>query len=98
MKTIINADDFGKTQSINSAICECFANGYITSTTLMVNMPFADEAVKLAKENGFWEKVGLHLNLTEGIPMNKKLASFELFCDQDGKFKGTYQSSLLPRF
>lgn len=98
MKIIINADDFGKTQSINKAICYCFEKGFITNTTLMVNMPFADEAVRLAKENGFWDKVGIHLNLTEGIPLNKELQNSKLFCDENGVFKGTYQELLLSRF
>lgn len=52
-KIIVNADDFGKTHTINLAIAECFNKGLITNTTIMVNMPFADEAVEIAKQEVF---------------------------------------------
>lgn len=97
MNIIINADDFGRTPEINEAICECFKRGYITNTTMMVNMPYADEAVKLAKENDFWDKVGLHLNLTEGTPFNKNLSKDKLFCDKNGEFTGFFDSSVKTR-
>lgn len=71
MKYIINADDFGKSKSVNDAIVQCFAEKLITNATIMVNMPCSDEAVNLAKENGFFEKIGLHLNITEGKPLTE---------------------------
>lgn len=74
-RVIINADDFGKSHDVNLAIVESFAKGWINQTTIMVNMPFADEAVKLALENGFFEKVGLHVVLTEGKPLNTETLS-----------------------
>ena len=46
-KLIINADDFGISSSVNRAIVYAFSNNMITNTTLMVNMPYADEAVEL---------------------------------------------------
>lgn len=79
---IINADDFGRTHEVNLAIVRCFQLGYIQRTTLMVNMPYADEAVKLAKDNNFADKVGLHINLGEGKPVNEEtIHSF--LCDND---------------
>lgn len=62
---IINADDFGKDEMTTLAIAESFKHGYINQTTLMVNMPWAEKAVEIAKREGFADKVGLHLNLTE---------------------------------
>lgn len=35
----------------------------------MVNMEGYDEALKLARQHGFAEKIGLHINLTEGKPL-----------------------------
>lgn len=64
-KIIINADDFGKDEMTTKAIAESFRKGYINQTTLMVNMPYADQAVAIARKEGFADKVGLHLNLTE---------------------------------
>lgn len=80
IKLIVNADDFGLNEGVNNAILQSFSLGYITNTTLMVNMPGTDDAVKRAKEYGVWEKVGLHINLFEGIPLNPNLCNFpELF-------------------
>ncbi len=82
-KLIINADDFGKTHSINEAIAECFSKGYISNTTIMVNMSYADEAVNIAKDEGFFDKVGLHVNLTEGISLSGRLMKDD-FNDMNG--------------
>ena len=70
MPLLVNADDFGKSAEINRAVAEAFERGYITHTTLMANMPAAEEAVDLARQKGFAERVGLHLNLTEGLPLS----------------------------
>lgn len=68
MKIIINADDFGLTKPINSAIIELAKLGVISSTTVMVNMPYAEEVIDLTSINNLG--IGLHLNLTEGRPMS----------------------------
>lgn len=66
---IINADDFGYSAEINEAIVECFKRGIINSTTIMINMPYFKEALILADKHGFKDKVGIHINLTEGKPL-----------------------------
>ena len=63
LKIIINADDFGMTRSINDAIIELAKKGRLSSTSVMVGMPFAEEACELEKLN---IGVGLHVNLTQG--------------------------------
>ena len=65
MKLILNADDFGLSPSINKGIVECFKEGIISSTTIMMNTPYTDEAIQLAKENNI-QNIGIHLNLTYG--------------------------------
>lgn len=93
MKLTINADDFGKDENATLAIAESFRRGFITQTTLMVNMPWADKAVELARREGFSEKVGLHLNLTEGKPLTAAMACCEVFCDAEGEFRGRQSTS-----
>lgn len=93
---IINADDFGYSKSVNKAIDYCFKNKLINRTTIMVNMPDAEDAVALAKENGYSDCVGLHINLTEGRAMSKECAESEL-CDEKGFFKGTFHKSFKAR-
>jgi hopanoid biosynthesis associated protein HpnK len=64
-RLIVNADDFGRSHSINSAVIRAHREGILTTASLMVNEPGFDEAVKLAKENPKLG-VGLHLTLLQG--------------------------------
>lgn len=86
MKLIINADDFGLTSGVNSAIRDCFLAGSVTSTTLMVNTPATLEAVKLAKSHPALG-VGLHFNLTLGQPLSPAKEILSLV-DAGGYFPG----------
>ncbi len=97
MSLIINADDFGKSEEINRAIAECFAKGLIQRTTLMVNMPAADAAVALSKEKGFADRVGIHLNLTEGEPLTVELKNNPLLCDTRGFYHAGFHKTLKYR-
>ena len=96
-RLIINADDFGISHEVNEAIVESFDRFMITGTTLMVNMPFADEAVELANSEGFNLRVGLHLNLTSGFPLTEKIKSLRIFCDKEGRFNAAFQKNTLSR-
>ena len=64
-RLIVNADDFGRTHSINEAVVRAHREGILTTASLMVNEPGFDEAVALAKENPQLG-VGLHLTLLCG--------------------------------
>ena len=57
---IVNADDFGASRGINRGIIEAHRNGIVTSTSLIVNTPFGEEAAKLANEARHLS-VGLHV-------------------------------------
>ena len=61
-RLIVNADDFGRSRSINEAVIRAHREGILTTASLMVNEPGFDEAVRLAKENPKLG-VGLHLSL-----------------------------------
>ena len=97
LKIIINADDLGISEDVNNAIAECFAERFITSTTLMVNMDYADEAVELARRSGWHERVGLHLNLTSGRPLTKEIARHKCFCDREGNFNAAFFHDMYKR-
>ncbi|MBO5102478.1 MAG: ChbG/HpnK family deacetylase, partial [Clostridia bacterium] len=51
MKLILNADDFGLSPSVNKGIVEAFQQGIISSATMMMNTPYTDEAIELAKKH-----------------------------------------------
>ena len=67
-RIIINADDFGLSEGVNKGIVEAHSNGVLTSATIMVNMPAAEQAVDLVKRLPKLG-VGVHLNLTNGKPL-----------------------------
>jgi hopanoid biosynthesis associated protein HpnK len=64
-RLIVNADDFGRSPSINAAVIRAHREGILTTASLMVNEPGFEEAVALAKENPELG-VGLHLTLLCG--------------------------------
>ena len=64
-RLIVNADDFGRSRSINEAVVRAHREGILTTASLMVNEGSCAEAVALAKENPRLG-VGLHLTLLMG--------------------------------
>jgi len=64
---VINADDLGYSPHRDAGILDAFEKGYISSASLMVNGTNVIAASQRAKE--LQMPVGLHLNLTEGIPL-----------------------------
>lgn len=64
-RLIVNADDFGRTSSINQAVIRAHREGILTSASLMVNEAACSEAVTWARENPMLG-VGLHLTLLCG--------------------------------
>ena len=65
LRLIVNADDFGRSRSINEAVVRAHREGILTTASLMVNEPSCAEAVTLAKQNPTLG-VGLHLTLLMG--------------------------------
>lgn len=61
----MNADDFGRSASINEAVIRAHREGILTTASLMVNEPDCAAAVALAKANPQLG-VGLHLTLLMG--------------------------------
>jgi len=83
MRLIINADDFGLTKATNEAVLELANLSTISSTTVMVNMPYANEASKLLDINRIG--IGLHFNLTQGSPISDPKLVPSLV-NEDGSF------------
>ena len=67
-KMIMNADDFGMTEGNTIATLLAHADGIVSSTTCMMNMPFAEFALEEAKKYPDLG-VGIHLVLTVGRPL-----------------------------
>ena len=82
---IFNADDFSYCPERNRGIIEAFNNKSISSSTLLVNSSFAENAVKLAFDNNM--PLGLHFNITEGKPISRNVSSL---VDDFGCFFGKF--------
>lgn len=67
-KLIITADDYGMSKSVNEAIDEGITAGLISSTNVMTNMPFYQEAQKLREISSV--SVGMHWTLSCGCPVS----------------------------
>lgn len=63
---IVTADDYGMSQAVNQAIQEGVDNGIITSTNVMMNMPFCDDVERIRNKD---ISIGIHWNLTCGKPI-----------------------------
>lgn len=64
-RLIVNADDFGLSDSVNQAVVRAHREGILTSASLMVNEPGFGQAVQLARDNPPMA-AGLHLTLLQG--------------------------------
>lgn len=87
MRVIINADDFGYSHDVNTAIEEAIIAGKISSSTIMANGPAFNDAVQIAKKYGHIS-FGVHLNIIEFAPLSDKRV-FEKYglLDSMGNFK-----------
>ncbi len=94
----VNADDFGVDENRTRAILKSFRMGAISQTTAMVNMPYFQEAVEMIRSEGLLNRMGLHLNLTEGPAMTSSMKSCSFFCDKNGCFTGTFHRTVRYRF
>jgi predicted glycoside hydrolase/deacetylase ChbG (UPF0249 family) len=61
---IVNADDFGLSEGINQGIIAAHEHGILTSASLMVRWPAAEQAAAYARSSRTLD-VGLHLDLGE---------------------------------
>jgi len=71
-RLIVNADDFGLTRLVCQGILDAHHNGIVTSTSLMPNGGAFEEAIAMAMRAPRLS-VGVHLVLTQGIPVSPAL-------------------------
>ena len=67
-KLIVNADDFGSHELVNSAIEDAFNSGICRSASLMAGGKFFNHAVEIAKSHKDLG-VGIHFTLVKGSPV-----------------------------
>ncbi|WP_233595564.1 MULTISPECIES: carbohydrate deacetylase [Corallococcus] len=85
---ILNADDLGYDPGITRGILQALREGVVSSSTLLVNTPWSEEAARQARGLA----IGLHLNLDRGPPVGP---DFPLeFRSVDGGFIGARVDAL----
>lgn len=82
---ILNADDFGLNDEVNRAIGEAFRLDLCSSATLMANGDAFESACEIVREMSLHQHIGVHLTLTAGAPVGKKIKACPKFCDENGR-------------
>ena len=82
MQIWVNADDYGWDKSCTKAILGAFEKGYVTTTTACANGEAFSEAAELILDTPYKSSVGIHINLTEGIPLTDGIRKNQLFCKE----------------
>lgn len=86
-KIIINADDFGYSDTVNGAVLRSFQRFLVTSTSLLVNMPGFENAIDLIQQHScFSDRVGVRLNFSEGMSLTSPIRDCERLCKPSGEF------------
>lgn len=67
---IVNADDLGFSPGTNQGIVEACQKGIATSTTVMVNLDYAEVGLETLQNKLPHVGIGLHINLTHGKPVS----------------------------
>jgi len=83
-RIIVNADDFGMSASVTDAILVAHRYGFLTSASLMANMPAAEYAARQAHRAPNLG-IGIHLNVCQGKPLLPKSEVGSLV-DEEGNF------------
>lgn len=97
VRIILNADDFGRSLTLNQAVNDSFKQGLISSASLIVTGKYLQNAVDYINAGDYVEKVHLHFNVStilrdgdsEDMPLTKAMKEDTFFC-KNGKFS-TYK-------
>ncbi|MDY7989858.1 ChbG/HpnK family deacetylase [Paenibacillus polymyxa] len=81
---IVNADDFGLSRGVTKGILQAHINGLVTSTTVMMNQFYTEEALR---EIEYFPElsVGVHLVVNKGIPVSS-INLVKSLVDESGYF------------
>lgn len=82
---IVNADDFGLSPGVNAGIIEAHTRGVVTSTSLMVDRPGAEDAAELAHRHPTLS-VGLHVD-DQGATFDDRAEASRAFAAQLERFR-----------
>jgi hypothetical protein len=85
-RLVVNADDFGLSPGVNAGIIEAHSRGIVTSTSLMVDRPGAEQAAGLAREHRFLS-IGLHFTENQDVDLDDPAQAQAEFVRQLDRFR-----------
>ncbi len=85
-RLVVNADDFGLSQGVNAGIIEAHTQGIVTSTSLMVLAPAAEQGAALARDHPRLS-VGLHFVEEAGVDLDDRAQTADAFAGQLRRFR-----------
>jgi len=94
---IVNADDFNSDEERNRGIVEAAEKGIVTSVSVIANLPFHAESVSKLKAV-FGSRIGVHLNLTKGVPITRRATTLVDETNQFFKKKNAWRRALLHQY
>ncbi len=83
-RLIVNADDFGLTRGVDAGILEAIEAGAVTSTSCIACREWRADTLPPQ----LWGKAGIHLQLTDGVPVTNPWMVKSLV-GRDGRFPRT---------
>ena len=90
MKIIVNADDFANSVHISEVICDCYDNGALNATSIMITASDLDASLALLETRPNM-RTSLHLNISEGTPISKP-ENIAYLVDENGKFCKSFET------
>jgi predicted glycoside hydrolase/deacetylase ChbG (UPF0249 family) len=95
IRLIVNADDFARSPGINRGIIEAHHHGIVTTSTAMMNLQGAVEALQKAHQQAPDLGFGVHLNITGGTPISSPAAIPSLVTN-GGEFRDFHDLQTSP--
>lgn len=89
VRIIINADDFGRSETANDAIVRCLEDGLISSATIMANGEGWQAACRASAQFPT-ASFGVHLNLTDYRPVSNA-TGIDRYLGPSGEFNGRFR-------
>lgn len=92
---IINADDYGRSIDINSAIIDSIKRGLVTDTSMIATIEDSfQDACKKEYKDYLDSKLGVHFCLTLGTPLTDAIKKDRDFCDENGDFLQVFKDNI----
>ena len=84
MKLIVTADDYGMSPGVNEGIERCIKSGIVTSTNVIMNMPYYSSAIEVKRKYPHIS-FGLHWTVSCGKPLSDP-KNVSTLVDANGNF------------